>query len=62
LPSLACFRLHTGAFGGISSSTTFEEIGTQKRARGDQMKFGNYEIRTDSRNWILQVWIETRDK
>jgi len=26
------------------------------------MKFGNYEIRTDSRNWILKVWIETRDK
>jgi len=26
------------------------------------MKFGNYEIRTDSRNWILKVWTETRDK
>jgi len=61
LPSLACFRLHTGAFRGISTSTTFEEIGRQKQLSGDPMKFGNYEIRTDSRNWILQVWIETRD-
>jgi hypothetical protein len=26
------------------------------------MKFGNYEIRTDSCNWILKVWIGTRDK
>ncbi len=26
------------------------------------MKLGNYEIRTDSRNWILKVWTDTRDK
>ncbi len=26
------------------------------------MKFGNYEIRTDSHNWTLKVWRDCRDK
>ena len=26
------------------------------------MRFGNYEIRANSRNWILKVWADSRKK
>ncbi len=45
----------------------FGETEASKRLKSqaygdDQMRFGNYEIRTDSRNWILKVWRECQDK
>ena len=67
MPSLRRIRIGGGDFDSPLRNRTFGETGASKRfksqaPKGDQMKFGNYEIRTDAHNWILKIWTDSRDK